>query len=107
MSERLRQAIARIIAFIQDLSASGDRARPEPKIIAAFRRDVHEEEKRNRGFAEDFCEFYKGMDEWHPRGENIYGSGADKHDMRKGSKHAAYRVLVYFNRKDNTLIFLS
>jgi mRNA-degrading endonuclease RelE of RelBE toxin-antitoxin system len=106
MSERLRQAIETIINFISRLKQSGGRARPEVFMIDSFRSDMREEEKRNRGFVDDFCDFYRDMDEWHPRGSNIYGSGADKHDMRKGSKNAAYRVLVYFDKKNNIMVFL-
>ena len=107
MSERLRQAIAKIIGFIRELKTSGDRARPIPCMIGAFHRDAHEEEKRNRDSAEDFCNFYKEMDEWHTRGSNIYGTGANKYDMGKGLKNAAYRVLVYFDKKNNIMVFIS
>ena len=107
MSERLRQAIAKIIAFIAALKASDDRVRPEPYLTGQFRKDVCEEEKRNRGFADDFCKFYEGMDEWKPRGWNIYGTGANKYDMNKGTKHLGYRVLVYFDKKNNNMVFLS
>ncbi len=106
MSERLRQAIETIINFISSLKRSGDRVRPETFMLDSFQGDVREEEKRNRGFVDDFCDFYRDMDEWHPRGSNIYGTGADKHDMRKGSKNAAYRVLVYFEKKNNLMVFL-
>ena len=84
MSERLRQAIEAIINFISRLKRSGDRVRPDAYMLGTFRIDVREEEKRNRGFVDDFCDFYHNMDEFHPRGSNIYGTSADKHDMRKG-----------------------
>ncbi|MFI5202584.1 MAG: hypothetical protein ACHQNE_09380 [Candidatus Kapaibacterium sp.] len=107
MSEQLRQAIAMIVRFITGLRKTGGRPRPKPYMIDAFRRDVHEAEKRNRGFVDDFCAFYRDMDESHPRGSNIYGTGADKFDMAKGTKHAAYRILVYFEKSSNTIVFLS
>ena len=106
MSERLRQAFAQIIAFIRKLSKTDKQVRPTPYYIDAFKRDAAEEEKRNSRFVDNFCEFYEEMEK-HLRGTNIYGSGVDKYDMPKGDRSGGYRVLTFFDKPKNEIVFIA
>ena len=107
MSEKFKQVLAAIIEFIRSLREESDRRRHEVVMVESFLKDLEAEEKKNPGFTEDFHKFYRAFDERRPRrGSNIYGTGADKEEMSKGRKFAAYRIIYFHDQTRGRVIFL-
>lgn len=106
--KRVLEHIAKFLRIFHSSAKGKDR--PTSYAIEAFYNDLKEEEKLDKGFANDFCRFYESFNPALPgsgRGRNIYGTGADKEDMPKGNRSAIYRLLFWYDKKRNIIVFLS